>query len=140
MTQYKKYLPRLVFDYLHYKLTNNPPSIPKLDVDIFYSILSDLSDIRFANSYEDDNEFIPMASTYLKVKYGNSYASYTHYLINNSIVCRTPYSNDRCDYYKLVEVDTLLITTIQYPIVSQKTSNLVLKHQIILVLTAFQNR
>jgi hypothetical protein len=112
MTQYKKYvkiyLPRLVFDYLHYKLTNNPPSIPKLDVDIFYSILSDLSDIRFANSYEDDNEFIPMASTYLKVKYGNSYASYTHYLINNSIVCRTPYFNDKCDYYKLVDVDTYI--------------------------------
>jgi hypothetical protein len=97
----KLYLPKLAFDNLHYKLHFGKPPF-EYDIEIFYSILNDLSNIKYPKDYEDKNEMIPMASIFLKEKYGNQYAKYIQYLNNNSIIGGSNYSKGECSHYSLV--------------------------------------
>lgn len=103
--KYKKYIklviPKLAFDNLHYKLALVPPKF-KYDVEVFYSILNDLSNIQYLRNHEDKNEMIPMASTLLKEKYGDDYAKYIRYLLNNSVIYGSGYSKGECTHYSLV--------------------------------------
>jgi hypothetical protein len=103
---YKKYIklfiPKIVFDHLQYKMMVNPPDF-EYEVETFYSILNDLSNVKYYNDYTADNEMIPMYSKLLQKKYGNNYNLYIRYLNVNSIIySSTFYTNEMCLYYGIV--------------------------------------
>lgn len=107
MPSYKKhikfYLNRLVFDHLHYYLKEAPP-VFKFDLDVFYSILNDLSNIKYDREKKNNNGFIPLYSMLLKQRYGNSYSLYIRYLLNHSIICKSAYySKGMCTYFKITD-------------------------------------
>ncbi len=111
-TKYKKtiklIIPKLAFDHLHYKIEVNPPAF-KYDIEVFYSILNDLSNIKYFNDYTANNEMIPMASTFLHVKYGSSYNEYMRYLTVNSVIYSSlSYGDGNCYYYGIVVNDTIV--------------------------------
>ncbi len=111
-TKYKKtiklIIPKLAFDHLHYKIEVNSPAF-KYDIDIFYSILNDLGNIKYYNDYTANNEMIPMASTFLHAKYGSSYNEYMRYLTVNSIIYSSlSYSEGNCFHYGIVVNDIII--------------------------------
>ena len=73
----KFFISKIGFDHLHYKLHANPPNFD-YDIFVFYSLLNDLSNIKYFNVYTADNGYIPLSSKYLKHKYNNIYTKYIH--------------------------------------------------------------
>lgn len=107
----KVFIPQLAFDHLHYKLWVNPPDF-EYQIESFYSILNDLSNVKYFNDYTDNNAMIPLYSVLLQKKYGNNYNLYIRYLVNNSIIASSKYyREDNCFYYSLIlneHIDDLL--------------------------------
>ena len=98
----KIFIPRISFDYLHYKLSLVTPEF-EYDINKFYSIINDLANIKFHNAYTSNNGYIPMYSELLKAKYGNDYKDYMHYLIIHSVISSTGYyTKNLCYHFKLV--------------------------------------
>ncbi len=99
----KFYLPRLVFDHLHYKLAVAPP-VFTYDIDKFYSILNDLSNVMYSKATAADNGMLPLYSGYLKAKYSSEYTLYMRYLLNHCIIWSSrKFKAGRCLYFKLVD-------------------------------------
>jgi len=102
---YKKYFKLLIlpfpFEHLHFKLHVAPPEFD-FDINIFYSILSDLSNFKLNKSDPLKSQWIPLASTFLKEKYGNDYNKYLQYLVSFSIICNSSYYlKGNCYYYSI---------------------------------------
>jgi hypothetical protein len=111
--QYKKYiklyLNRIAFDHLQYKLQTSPPEF-KYDIDVFYSIIHDLSNIEYYKDYEDKGGYIHLYSITLKEKYGSNYNLYIQYLASRSIIYVSEYYivGDKSFYYKLLVNDMII--------------------------------
>lgn len=98
----KLFIPRITFDLLHYKLRLVAPEF-EYDINVFYSILNDLSNIKYYNAFTANNGYIPLDSRLLIKKYGNSYSKYIQYLVVHSIISKSSYYKENmCFYYKLV--------------------------------------
>ncbi len=98
----KLFIPRITFDLLHYKLSLVTPEF-EYDINIFYSILNDLSNIKYYNAFTANNGYIPLDSRLLIKKYGNGYSKYIQYLVVHSIISKSSYYKENmCFYYKLV--------------------------------------
>jgi hypothetical protein len=104
----KFYLPKLVFDHFHYKLGADEPTF-RYDINIFYSILNELSEIKYPKDHESKKGYQPMYSVWLKQRYGNEYALYMQFLLNHSIIYSdNSYKEGKCTYYKINESYTYI--------------------------------
>lgn len=113
--KYKKFrsflLPKEMVDFLFVSAHVSPLEDNKeSEIIVGLAVINDiLSKSNQNRKYEDYLfHFIPMASTYLQIKYGNNYKNYFHWLIMRNIVWRDECHEGKATSYYLHSMNAYL--------------------------------